>query len=445
MNPVFLKELQDYSQDQLMALFSFSNKEFLEFATVLSKKKILFKNKNSYKLRYVGFFIFNNRLCFSFPKYTKTDDNKLARDLINLFREYSSREKLEEDEIETLGSLDYYEHFSLISVIIFILQDYFDNGIYIDEISTYEIDGNGEINWDKTIENIYAYNLKNQSIYLNFYTDKLLTDEKNIITTIHKYVLSECSAYIQKTGMDLFFEFPNVNFDIEQEEIGSIEFMLSHLQDEINIQYNDWKQLVLKTLYMFLSNKSRLNNSNSLSLFGTRSFHNVWEKVCSFVFNSIYSEIKEQGIIDKPVWELHAGKNQVESKRTLTPDIITKHSSKGEEYLLILDAKYYNPKFKDKSIHNTPELEDITKQYMYELALKDYYIQNGYTKVINAFLFPNENNEIEVIGKTSIDFLKKLSLQDITLINIPGSKVYENYIRRQKFSVNEIDNMLEKI
>lgn len=443
LKPIFFKELRRYSAQYLMNAFKLEEQKFEVLISILTQKKVFIKEKSFFKINYVGFFIFNNRLCFSFPKYTKeeNDNEQLITEIINLFQEYSSRENLEEEEIETFGDLNDQEEFNLISIIFFLFQDYLDNNLYTNEIKDVEIDGEGDINWDRTVDNMYAYNLNNRSIYLNFHTNRSINDTNNIITKIHKYILNECTLYVNETGLRKYLNFPSLHFDIDREEIGSLEFMLYNIQNEMSTQYNDRKLYLLNIFQTFLLNKGSASESNSLALFGTKSFHVVWEKVCSFVFNNIYSKIKDQNYIDKPMWKENITNVLVEAERTLTPDVLTSFKKGEDKYFLVLDAKYYNTRFKGNAIHNTPQLEDITKQYLYELALKTYCEQEGYTSVINAFLLPNADDLVEDIGIVSINFLKNLSLQDIKLIKLPASRMYKYYAQRKQLSDQEIEQI----
>ena len=44
---------------------------------------------------------------------------------------------------------------------LFLLQDYYENGIYTNDINIIETNGNGEILWDKTINETLTNRIKN--------------------------------------------------------------------------------------------------------------------------------------------------------------------------------------------------------------------------------------------------------------------------------------------
>lgn len=442
MNTVYLKELQYYSQEELMMKFQLTPENFKEFSQHLSDKKVFVKKDTFYQVNFVGFISYKNKLAFAFPKYLNAQNDQIIKQFIQLFKEYSNRENLDAEDFETFGDVRNENVFNFISMAIFFLEDYGNSGLYMEEVNTTELDGEGEINWNQTVDNLYPVHMRNQSIYLNFYTERVDSDVEHVITRIHKYVLNECFSYFKKTGLSYYFDYFLDPFDILVEDIGNSDFMLGQIRNELSIQYNDRKIQLLKLLHAFLSKDSSFENENSLTLFGTKSFHVVWEKVCSFSFNNLYKQISEQEVIDHPVWE-DTNSKKFPSDRTLTPDIITTYKENSNTFMLILDAKYYDIKFESKKIKSAPHLEDVTKQYLYELALKEYMQQSGYKMYLNAFLFPYEGNHVINIGKVSMTIFKNLSLKDIQLYKLPASKMYEYYIKRKTLSEIEICNFLE--
>ena len=73
-----------------------------------------------------------------------------------------------------------------------------------------------------------------------------------------------------------------------------------------------------------------------------------------------------------------------EADRTFIPDIVTFYDNE----FIILDAKYYKLKFDEKHLSGQPGLESITKQYLYELAYREFIKENHFKGVKNAFLLP---------------------------------------------------------
>ena len=58
---------------------------------------------------------------------------------------------------------------------------------------------------------------------------------------------------------------------------------------------------------------------------------------------------------------------------TLIPDLVSIPQIDGTDYFLIFDAKYYNIQLeKGKSLRNNPGVGDVTKQYLYQLAYRNF-------------------------------------------------------------------------
>lgn len=86
--------------------------------------------------------------------------------------------------------------------------------------------------------------------------------------------------------LDLF-EYTEVCLsDEELDPFGDDEHILYRIEQELNTQFNTRKQLLLKTIYAYISRKGSFFDMDSLSLFGTNSFNLVWETVCSDVMDN---------------------------------------------------------------------------------------------------------------------------------------------------------------
>ena len=59
------------------------------------------------------------------------------------------------------------------------------------------------------------------------------------------------------------------------------------IQNELNVQYNTRKQMVLKALYAYVAQKVSFDDIERFSMYGSNSFNLVWEKVCAENFGSV--------------------------------------------------------------------------------------------------------------------------------------------------------------
>jgi hypothetical protein len=426
---VYAKELKKYTRNELHNKFRFDS----EIIKALLERKVLYKSENStYCFRFVGILIINDLVLFCIPKYVSTS-NKVAvvKQILSLFKEYSRREKLDAEEIETIGNIESITKYNLISTIIFLLSDYFENGLYSNEKSIHVLNGEDEINWIKTINQISPIISEGEPVYLEYYTNSIQDDEENYFKLLHRYVLNLCSKELVSLGLLEFLEIEPVYFEEDVDKLGTYQTMISKISNELNEQFVSRKQLVLKAMAQFLSNEKMDIDNATIRFFGTRSFHIVWEKTCGYVLNNKYEDVKKY--IAHPKWRTSNGK--VHNTDTLIPDII----SMNEKSFVISDAKYYNIVLADdKKLSGNPGVEDITKQYLYQLAFEEYIKTRKFQNVKNMLLFPTEEGKIVKIGDVSIKFLKKLKLEEVILVKLPAQKVFEFYISSKRITIEKL-------
>ncbi|HEQ5498483.1 TPA: LlaJI family restriction endonuclease, partial [Streptococcus pyogenes] len=204
-------------------------------------------------------------------------------------------------------------------------------------------------------------------------------------------------------------------------------------------------QNILNLLKKYIEEDSGKNSSTNISFVGTNSFNLVWEDVCSEVMDDcINKSIKELGlsysknpkqsalisdVIAKPKWKHNISGNVHVANKTLIPDIVTINGDK----LSIYDAKYYKIKLDDKGVDKQPGVGDITKQYLYELAYKDFAKENNLVIDSNAFLMPTDGKEEKKVGTASMDIfygLGDIRLHDIDVILKPCEEMYEIYLEK---------------
>lgn len=437
MKLTYCKELIRYTENELKIIFNITekltvNKNFIELK---SKKIITLKDEGMYSIEFVGILILNDVVLICLPKYIHDSDEKtVAKQLLALFQEYSKREKLDQEEIESIGNIDDSNEYNMLSIIIFLVNDYFENGLYSNEKSIFLFNGEDEINWLKTIDEVEPILNDGEPVYLEYFTHSTQNDEENYFRQLHRYILTECTNRLNNLGLSEFFGFEPIFFDVDEESLGSPQGVLSRIENELNVQFVNRKQLLLKAISSFISREKMETDNFLISFYGTRSFHTVWEKTCAYILNNKYDFLKN--FIAKPRWKTVTGK--VHEAKTLVPDIISVHKRNLKKYLIISDAKYYSIKLADAQLSGNPGIEDITKQYLYQLAYEDYIKSHKFDIVKNMLLFPSEEDEIQQIGTVTIDFLKKLNLEDIILIKMPAYYVFTMYIKSKKLDIGSL-------
>ena len=431
MSMIYCRELQKYYENDL------KSKLLLDASTiqVLLEKRIISKTeKGIFSFEFVGVLIIKERVLFSLPKYSKKSEKKtVVKQLLALFGEYSKREILDEDELESIGSIDPENDYNMLSVIIFLMNDYFENGLYSNEKNIYVFNGEDEINWSKTIGELQPLINDGEPVYLEYYTNSTQNDEENYFRQLHRYILNECTKKLNELGLSEFLGFDPVYFEISEDSLGSPESIIFRINNELNVQFINRKQLLLKAMLSFVNNEKMESDNFTISFYGTRSFHVVWEKTCGYVLNNKYEVVKK--LIAQPEWTTLNGKHH--NAATLIPDII----NIANDSFIIFDAKYYTIKLTDNILKGNPGVEDVTKQYLYQLAFDKYIKSRSFSTVKNVLLFPSEEEEIKQLGRVTIKFLKELGLEDIMLFAVPTQMVFDLYTNSKKLNIEKFHNV----
>lgn len=289
---------------------------------------------------------------------------------------------------------------------------------------------------------------------------KRVNDDFDFFRRLHECILTRCTAELRDADLLDLFDIMGVDISDEQiEDFGDKEYVLDRIIKELNVQFNTRKQLLLKTLYAYISNSSALDDLDCFSMFGTNSFNLVWEKVCAEVMDNQlqkpigglrlpvplaeqYREMRHKkliDLIDKPQWVGTAPSGEPfvkQAEDTLIPDLISIVNSDGNCQFIIFDAKYYNIQLEhEKKLRSQPGIESITKQYLYQLAYKSFVENHGINTVKNCFLMPTAASKIISKGTVTWGPLKALGLKDIKIRLLPAEVMYRHYIDNTKMSI----------
>ena len=71
------------------------------------------------------------------------------------------------------------QSFNLLAVLLFLLNDYYENGSYSNTEDIIESNGMGEILWDKTINETFTYLSNGRPYYTELQTKKRINDDYN--------------------------------------------------------------------------------------------------------------------------------------------------------------------------------------------------------------------------------------------------------------------------
>lgn len=445
MKTVYIKELKHYSKSQILEII-----DEKAFEKLLKYDIVKFSN-DGYQFDYVGVIIIENIILNVYPKYITSNENikNDFKQVIQVIKKYNKSKEdfnYQNDEIEDIS-------YNRLSMMLYFLEDYYENGIYSNIQNILEINGNGEIDWNRTVNENIAIIQENKPYYLELQTKYKINDLFDYFRMLHEFIITECSHYLEKIGLLELFDLTPVELsDKEQDDFGDVDIILEKLQKELNMEFNTRKQKLLQSMHSYISNKNAHTNENYLTLYGTPAYHKVWEVMCAHVFKDLLHKnlrdlklpvslkpnyppnIKLIQLIKKPKW-FYKDIYPKEADGTFIPDIVTFYKNE----FIILDAKYYSLKFTQDKLNGQPGLESITKQYLYELAFKDFIKTHKFSGVKNAFLFPTYDEKIENKGHIKLEILSKMGLKDIQVIMLPASMINKYYLENKKIKISALN------
>ena len=421
--------------------------EDIEVADIETGESVYF-----YVFTFVGVIVISGRVLKCYPKYllraqNPTDELKQS---MKVLEKYNSKEQI----VRMFNDSSESQTFNLLAVLLFLLQDYYENGIYNNTEDIVECNGTGEILWNKTINETFTLLSGNRPYYTELQTRKRVNDEYDYFKRLHECILTRASNELREAGLIELFELSEVEITDETiDDFGDDEYILYRIENELNMQFNTRKQLVLKTIYAYIVNSSSLYDTDCLSIFGTNSFNLVWETVCSEIMDNQLNRRLEAlllpvslcpeydrkkkliDLIERPYWSI----TRKTANDTLKPDLISISKSEHGHDFIIFDAKYYNAHLEiDVIPKGQPGIESIAKQYLYQLAYQKFIMEHKFDTVCNCFIMPTEESEVIKKGEASMTMLENLGLQNIKVRCLPAVLAYAHYLSGQKYDIEKL-------
>lgn len=409
-----------------------------------------------YKFVFVGLVVVDGRVLKCFPKYMEMDERIMEKMgmVFQVIRKYQKR-KEQSLKLEDGGKEG---GFQKIAVSLYFLEDYFESGFYINEREQVSLNGDGEILWEKTMDDQEVFIQKGKPYYLEFYTKETQSDQDEYFRRLHETILFLCTKELEETGLLQFLGIPKPEFqEGDFQDFGGEEQILYRLKQEMLVQFVTRKQRLLWTMYSYILERNIRKRTEDVKLFGTDRFEYVWEEVCATVFGNVlkeklkdlpgklsakYQPLKEkilQELIEHPVWEdrIHG---IFATADTLRPDAVVIYEEDGKWGFAILDAKYYRIRFRAEKgkrgyVEGQPGVGDVSKQYLYLMAFKDFIQTQGYDHVKNVFLCPLEDEKIVRTESVRMDMLEQaVGIGDgrIDVIHLPAECMYELYLEGKR-------------
>lgn len=411
-----------------------------------------------YVFDFVGVVMVEEYVFKCYPKYISSTIEPIEqlKKVLKVIKKYNDKEQL----VYLYNGEEDNKIFNRLAVSLHLLEEYFQYGLYTNQHDVIETNGEGEILWDKTINETFALIQNNRPYYVELQTQNAVDDEMDYIKRLHECVLTQCALELKETGILELFDIAEVEFTGAQlDDFGDVDYIKHRLEQELRTQFVTRKQTLLKTIYTYIANDKANQDDMNFSLYGTNSFNLVWEKVCAENFGSVldkkiyelplglsedYEASKNEkliSIIDKPQW--HKNNPYITDGKvdTLKPDLICIYPCDDTEYCFgIYDAKYYCIDFKEVNgkykVTGQPGVGDVTKQYLYQLAYDDFISKQGYKYVQNMFFCPQESAEPDY-GYVEMKMLHNIgdkTLENIAVVKLCAEDMYDLYLQNEQIT-----------
>ena len=323
---------------------------------------------------------------------------------------------------------------SWLSTIKSIADDYTEYGIYSDRQRT-RGRNNGKANWARTVvRETPLIGDKGNIVYTNVLTSRAQDNQDNLLTRTQVIVLREIAA---QHGWWLPTLPQNMSqFQGFQTERISNRLQLLKLKALLPNLFSNRAIRLTNYLMKYFERTSHKGKSTLLS--GVDDFHTVWEAMLRDVLEDTEDDWNSK--LPKPVFYKGLDPERDEDKQ-MQMDIVIRQGAN----LIIADAKYYDA----TTTENSPGMPDISKQLMYELALRDMRAATDAATLASedslphnlssCFIFPasspNTDGQFTAIKMGYKDDRLQSKLPSINCYYMPIIEVMQAYLNNTKMSL----------
>lgn len=330
---------------------------------------------NNFNEDFVGIVSNNGKINVYFP-YGYAKDREMVKEQIRLLFSVLSLQLSQKKSVFSCGVSDNSEVGLPIQSYMFVIEDYFLNGLFTIREKVSRIRKQGKVNWSQTIKRVKPTFTEAGPIYLDFLVGQSVCDEESFISQIYQYCLGKSISTLWWFYTDKKPCIPNIKLNEK--------FAVSFVQSKLETTYND-RQKMLYLQMLAILNQEIYKDTAEEYRYGTNRFEYVWERMIQEVFGIANPEQYF------PATKWHIG-GKITQNSELRPDAIMY----DEKDYFVLDAKYYKYSTFDGDSRGLPQSADINKQISYGEFLS--FKQPGKV-VYNAFILPN--NAVET-GKSNI-------------------------------------------
>ena len=345
---------------------------------------------------------------------TKDEKRKLKK-LTKAWRKYQTRLKTKNNGTAKGTGINFD-----FDVVFKIVQDFLENGLYIEFERTEKLSNIGKIDFPRTIKKCKPIVLDEGPLYLPYITRTKKIADEDLVRNTQVLILNDIA---KKVGWLIGF---NIHIPTTGINGGLNKPLISKLKMAKNNSYNTRKLKLIDCLVQYLTMLDLIKNDDN-DLF-VSVVYKFWEDMISDIIGNV-----DHSTLERIFYIRHRYIN----KRTgavyrmprdlnpLMPDAVYMDNDK----IIILDAKYY-----DKN--SLPTNDDITKQFAYMRKAYGYY-GAGY-EYRNIFIMPTDDNyhysNKEAVFDEDSHITRNEDLVPIKVIYLNVTEVIDNYIASMDIS-----------
>ena len=326
---------------------------------------------------------------------------------------------------------------------IWMISDYFNNGLYQEIDKRYAQKAHGKINWKRTL-NSEHYFTNNSVIFINpFYETNV--QKSSIITELNNYCLHKSVEYIGFLFGNIILPECNLKESFVKD---NLRYYIDILNKELSKSFNDRKKLLI-THIKRISEMNFDDSFENQATYGTRRYEYAWEKM---VNSTLGSKIDISKFFPNAYWNIKGKKQEDRSK--LRPDSI--YIDRKYNKLYILDAKYYKYGITG-NISDLPHTDSIQKQITYGDHISNHYEIYGFEKnnIYNAFIIPfNRHSEpflsednMKYMGYANSAWRDKTQFRNyerISLLLIDMKYMIDCFYEKEKVDLENLITLIEE-
>lgn len=374
------------------------------------------------RVRFVGVAVAGGRSFQVLPKILPASSVNVAttmRQVIRALRRYARWQPQRRDEAPFLEPTGTDTDLNAFALADWLIRDYLSAGIYRRLRDREEISGPGQVGWRRTIERMTPVLSSGRPVYVDTVTRSAAGDRDYFVSRLHRQIVEDAAkAFGHLLG------YVPLNLDHEPFEpfgdMPPLALSQARIRQERRDAFSDRAMQLLPMLLAWLTAIDKAESAD-LALYGTTSFHDVWEKACALALGN--EREQWQVHIPRPTWRSAEGHERAAD--TFEPDIVTRIRDGAGEHLLIADAKYYRLSM-PPCLQGQPGVNDVAKQLWYQRCLTGPARDRGLDRTYNIFVVPGPEHEEGFWSDGQVD-LAGLPETTVKVKRLSGLKALERY------------------